>query len=110
MAFDRASKEEQTSVAPLLLNNLPTRPEKHQAILLRLAVRLITSSSSPSLTLTLCCSIQIPRILAQYRQRELNREKLVIPTFFANKEVRMLVMGYLLDALLMVPIRMDDAR
>lgn len=87
MAFDRATKEEQSAVAPTLLNGLQSRPAKHQAILLRLAV---------------------PRILAQYQQRELVREKLVIPAFFGDPAVKKTFLDFLLDVLLMVPLRLDD--
>jgi len=52
----------------------------------------------------------MPRILAQYQQRELVREKLVIPAFFGDAAVKRTFLDFLLDVLLMVPLRLDDVR
>ncbi|ELR13963.1 uncharacterized protein ACA1_365110 [Acanthamoeba castellanii str. Neff] len=46
-------------------------------------------------------SEQVPRILAQYQQRELVREKLVIPAFFGDPAVKKTFLDFLLDVLLM---------
>jgi hypothetical protein len=48
--------------------------------------------------------------VAQFQQRELVRDKIVVPAFFSDAAVKKTFLDFLLDVLLMVPLRLDDAR
>jgi hypothetical protein len=52
---------------------------------------------------------QVPRIVAQFQQRVLVRDKIVVPALFNNAVLKKTLLDLLLDVQLMVPLRLDDA-